>query len=68
MANLNQTGGSPETVDLLNATSGVIDGNTTVYVGPGLRNDISIVDAYAWEGGRGKRCDFWLSVARIVPE
>ena len=68
MTNLNQTGGSPETVDLLNATSDVIDGNTTVYVGPGLRNDISIVDAYAWEGGRGKRCDFWLSVARIVPE
>ena len=68
MVNLNQTGGSPETVDLSNRTMGVITGSPTVYVGPGLRNDISLVDAYEWEGGRGKRCDFWLSVAKIVPE
>ena len=43
-------------------------GNVTVMVGPTLRNDISLVNAYTWEGGRGYRCDFWRSVGPIVPE
>jgi hypothetical protein len=67
MANLNQTGGTPQSVDLFN-TTGVLDQNATEYVGPGQMNDITLVDAYEWEGGRGKRCDFWMSVAGIVPE
>lgn len=68
MANLNQTGGVAQSIELSNRTGTVIDGNATVYVGPGQINDLSLVDAYEWEGGRGKRCDFWLSIARIVPE
>lgn len=31
-------------------------------------NDFSLVNAYTWEGGRGVRCDFWRSMAGIVPE
>lgn len=59
-----QTGGTPMTY--------------TVWVGPGLdlavngnpglQNDISLVDAGTWEGGRGLRCEFWRSVGPIVPE
>lgn len=44
------------------------DRNTTIYVGPGLMNDFTAVNAYTWEGGRGVRCDFWKSVGGIVPE
>jgi carboxylesterase type B len=60
MANLNQTGGEPYTY------YGVF--NVTMFRGPGLRNDLSLVDGYAWEGGRGGRCDFWRSIADLVPE
>jgi len=38
------------------------------YRGPGLRNNISLVDAYSWEGGRGARCQFWREVGGRVPE
>lgn len=65
MANLNQTGGTA-TVEDLSKTVG-LDRNVTFYEGPGLMNDISLVDGYSWEGGRGKRCDFWMSVADITP-
>lgn len=36
--------------------------------GPGTENDIRLVNAYAWEGGRGRRCDFWKSMGELVPE
>ncbi|KAJ4298955.1 hypothetical protein N0V90_004198 [Kalmusia sp. IMI 367209] len=67
MANLNQTGGTPAQIDLLDRT-GVLNMNVTVYEEPGLVNDLSLVDGYEWEAGRGKRCDFWKSVAAIVPQ
>ena len=35
---------------------------------PGLSNDIGLVNAYTWEGGRGYKCDFSRSVGSIVPE
>lgn len=41
--------------------------NVTVYEGPGLRNEFTVVDAWAWEGGRGVRCDFWRGVGAVVP-
>ncbi|KAF1969281.1 carboxylesterase type B [Bimuria novae-zelandiae CBS 107.79] len=66
MVNLNQTGGSPVSLDLSKLVG--LDQNVTVYEGSGFRNDISLVDGYEWEGGRGMRCDFWLSVSKIVPE
>lgn len=65
--NLNQTGGVPLTVPFqgMNFTEqgkGPGDDNA------GLRNEFELVNAYTWEGGRGYRCDFWRSVAAIVPE
>ena len=62
--NLNQTGGIP--YDSPNYVVGLP--NITQYRDPGLRNAFDIVDAYEWEGGRGMRCDFWRSVASVVPE
>ncbi|KAG8528399.1 uncharacterized protein KY384_007317 [Bacidia gigantensis] len=29
--------------------------------------DIKLVDAYNWEGGRGKRCEFWRQNADAIP-
>jgi hypothetical protein len=42
--------------------------NETEYRDPGLTNNFTLVNAYTWEGGRGYRCDFWRSMAGIVPE
>lgn len=58
----NQTGGMAEQVT---ASWGV---NVTQYTGPGLRADITVVDAWAWEGGRGKRCEFWRGFGKEIPQ
>lgn len=67
MLNINLTGGHevfvPSGIDWLE-----VDLNITQMVGPGLRNQWRIVDAQAWEGGRGKRCDFWREMGAKVPE
>jgi len=63
LINLNQTGGTPTQF-----SAGAALPNVTIHVGPGLSNDISIGNAFTWEGGRGIRCDFWKSVGVIVPE
>lgn len=39
-----------------------------VCSGPGTQNDLRLVDAYTWEGGRGIRCDFWRSMADLTPQ
>ncbi|KAL5117487.1 hypothetical protein ACEQ8H_004652 [Pleosporales sp. CAS-2024a] len=55
---LNQTGGT-----LIPANS-----TTAAYLtGPSLRNNFTLANAYTWEAGRGARCDFWRSVAPLVP-
>ena len=59
MANLNQTGGT------LTPKKG---SSNFIYTGTGVTNDLELVDAYEWEGGRGNRCDFWRSVWDLVPE
>ena len=59
---LNQTGGTPF------ETPGLGGANLTIFVEPGLVNDITLVDAFAWEGGRGVRCEFWRKVGVVVPE
>ncbi|KNG50858.1 carboxylesterase type b [Stemphylium lycopersici] len=41
--------------------------NTTYFTQPGLMNDFTSANAYTWEQGRGARCDFWRSVAKIIP-
>lgn len=35
---------------------------------PGDLNNITLVNAYTWEGGRGFRCDFWRAMGQLVPE
>lgn len=54
--NLNQTGGTIST-----GASGL------QLTGSSLRNNFTLANAYTWEAGRGKRCDYWRSVAAIVP-
>lgn len=63
MVNFNETGGTPVTV----AVGFPGFGNVTVNVEPGLENAFREVDAKTWEGGRGKRCDFWRQMAPKVP-
>ncbi len=58
---LNVTGGTPFQAMPFGAPH-----NVTELAG--ATNDFTLVDAYTFEGGRGFRCDFWRSVARIVPE
>ena len=58
--NLNQTGGTPSMMEYLGA-------NVTVLTGPTLKNDFSKVNAYTWEGGRGRRCDYWRSISNLLP-
>ncbi|CAI9631511.1 unnamed protein product [Alternaria burnsii] len=61
LLNLNATGGVPffvqATEDLYYYT----------YSDPGVSNQISLADATAWEGGRGKRCEYWKAMAAKVP-
>jgi carboxylesterase type B len=61
LLNLNATGGVPT---LVTSTS---DLYYNVYSDPGVSNVITVADADKWEGGRGKRCDFWEAVAPKVP-
>ncbi|KLU81987.1 inactive carboxylesterase 4 [Magnaporthiopsis poae ATCC 64411] len=60
--NLNQTGGTPYRV--LSSTGVMV----TEFSQPGLRNDFSQADANTWEGGRGRRCDFWKTINAFVPQ
>ena len=62
--NLNETGGTPFVVQPL----GPSGGNATEFKDPGLRNAFDLTNAYTWEGGRGKRCEFWRSMGSVVPE
>ncbi|KAJ9603643.1 hypothetical protein H2200_011829 [Cladophialophora chaetospira] len=61
--NLNQTGGTPFSMNITQ-----INRNITEYGSPGLQNQITLVDAWNWEAGRGYRCEFWRSMGAIVPE
>ncbi|KAL8753249.1 MAG: hypothetical protein Q9199_005181 [Rusavskia elegans] len=65
--NFNQSGGVTFDASAYPGTPRLQLENVTQFSDPGLRNDFSLVNAYTWEGGRGMRCDFWRSVARIVP-
>ncbi len=58
--NLNQTGGTPESMPYLSV-------NATVLTDPSLMNNFTKVDAYSWEGYRGRRCDYWRSISNLLP-
>ncbi|KAF3002872.1 hypothetical protein E8E13_000264 [Curvularia kusanoi] len=62
MLNLNTTGGVPFVVP--EQAEGV---NITEFMGPGIQNDFSVVDALTWEGGRGARCEVLRSIASRIP-
>jgi hypothetical protein len=59
--NLNITGGVP--YDFTTMWGRVV----TQFQGPGLLNDIGVVPADTWEGGRGQRCDFWKGLTPHIP-
>ncbi|KAK2602565.1 hypothetical protein N8I77_009083 [Diaporthe amygdali] len=61
MMDLNTTGG-----DL---TQVVVTPELSYYerTGAGIVNSFRLVDALAWEGGRGSRCGFWRDVSARVP-
>lgn len=63
MLDLNETGGVEFST---HAVSGAP--NATEYEEPGLKNDITVQDAWTWEGGRGARCAFWAEYGPKVPE
>ncbi|KAI1201952.1 Alpha/Beta hydrolase protein [Nemania serpens] len=60
--NLNTTGGE---IDLVTVTDELA---YYVRTGPGVVNDFSLANSLSWEGGRGKRCDFWRAVSPRVPQ
>ena len=62
--NLNETGGTPFVTQPLGPTGG----SAIEFTDPGMKNAFDVVNAYTWEGGRGRRCDFWRSVGSRVPE
>lgn len=62
LVNLNETGGAPYT------TTTAWGASVIQYMGPGLRNNLTRADAYAWEGGRGRRCEFWRDMSPMVPQ
>ncbi|KAI9709395.1 MAG: hypothetical protein M1828_002516 [Chrysothrix sp. TS-e1954] len=62
--NLNISGGTPHGEPYSGA--GIML-NVSDSVEPGLRNDITRVNAYEWEGGREARCQFWRGMGVVVP-
>ena len=60
--NLNETGGTSAVVPVAKGVK------FTENISPGLSNNFNLVNAYSWEAGRGMRCDFWRSMAALVPE
>ena len=63
MLNLNETGGVEFGTRVVLTTPNVTESGE-----PGLTNDIRVVDAWSWEGGRGARCEFWKGLGARVPE
>jgi len=61
LLNLNATGGVAQ---FIHPTDNL---KYNLYLDPGVSNHITLADANAWEGGRGRRCDFWKGLAAKVP-
>ncbi|KAI4863858.1 carboxylesterase [Hypoxylon rubiginosum] len=71
MLNLNMTGGMPVTQSM---SIGGADIEATIYVEstngtwPPLEAIFQVVDAWSWEGGRGKRCQLWAELGSWAME
>jgi carboxylesterase type B len=61
LLSLNSTGGVPL---LQNVTENL---KYFEYADPGVTNQFKLADGKSWEGGRGHRCDWWMSQAAKVP-
>jgi hypothetical protein len=61
LLNANITGGTPR---VITPVAGI---QVTELVQPGLSNAFSLANAIDWEAGRGRRCDFWRSMAGKIP-
>ncbi|KAI9703399.1 MAG: hypothetical protein M1820_005871 [Bogoriella megaspora] len=61
--NLNETGGTPYQSTVIGGVPPV-----TQDAEPGLKNDITVQDAFTWEANRGARCEFWARYGAKVPE
>lgn len=61
MMNLNTTGGTPY---VATTQFGV---QVTQFKDPGVGNAFGVVGAWDWEGGRGKRCEFWKEMVGKIP-
>ena len=59
---------APDNVYNGTAGNGTANAGISVAGTPVLRNDFRVVDAAAWEGGRGARCEFWRREGPKVPE
>ena len=56
----NVTGGTPASYDYAGRM-------IPYYVNPGEINSYTLADTYSWEGGRGRRCDFWQEMGAKIP-
>ena len=61
LINMNTTGGTP--IPFKHSWGSGIE-----FVGPGLRNRFTAVDARAWEGGRGQRCELLRKMGPLLPQ
>jgi hypothetical protein len=61
LLNLNTTGG------VATWTNVTAELRYQVYMDPGVANVVKLADAYEWEGGRGRRCEWWAEMAQKVP-
>jgi len=58
--NLNTSGGTPYKIT---APNGI-----PVTQFAMARNNITLANAYTWEGGRGSRCEAWKRFSPIIPQ
>lgn len=66
MMGVNQSGGQ-EVLAESPLDSAIAGSGAKWYVGPDLEVEMKEVDGKKWEGGRGKRCEFWRGVGGKVP-
>lgn len=66
MLNINMTGGHSETLSYTFGDGTIV--NLTQMIGPGLEARFDVVDAWSWEGMRGRRCELWRDLGASVPE
>ena len=62
----NVSGGFITEINYTLVNNGNMQLNLPVLVG-NTSNNFSLVNAYSWEAGRGRRCDLWRDIGSMVP-